>query len=257
MITHQKMSPKNPVPVQFHINHVPRNHTSSLTSQNPQSRFSLIFTTAIRQTLKSRVCPRSRVTDDLVSRSMSDLTARLKAVQAAQEQEVQSSLDHLTLPELENEVISFGEAHMGHTFSQAWADQEWVKFMTTRYRKSSKESHMRFLKYVELKIEAAEAEMQQRPMMPKAQGYAIPKAKCRPKAMPAYTMVHHGDAIDISSQAGGESVVSETEMYDTMTMNAQLEQQETMHALQTRMLNMEDALQKVIHHLEITQQKND
>ena len=116
---------------------------------------------------------------------------------------------------------------------------------------------MRFMRFVELKIEAAEAEMQQRPMMSKAQGYAIPKAKCRPKAAPTYTMVHHGEAIDISSQAGVESVVSETEMYDAMTMNAQLEQQETMHALQTRMLNMEDALQKVIHHLEITQQKND
>lgn len=213
--------------------------------------------TAIHPTLKSRVCPRSRVTNHLVPFSMSDLTARLKAVQAVQEQEVQSSLDHLTLPELENKVISFGEAHMGHTFSQAWADQEWVKFMTSRYRKSSKESHMRFLKYVELRIEAAEAEMQQRPMMPKAQGYAVPRAKCRPKAAPTYTMVHHGDAIDISSQAGVESVVSETETYEAMTMNAQMEQQETMHALQTRMLHMEDTLQKVIHHLETAQQKND
>ena len=186
---------------------------------------------------------------------MSDLTARLKAVQSMQEQEVRADLNHLTLEELENEVVSFGEAHMGHTYAEAWSDQEWVKFMTSRYRKSSKEAHMRFLRYVELKIETMEAEMQQHPVLPKSQGPMMPKAKCRPKAAPSYTMVHHGEAIDISSQAGAESVVSETEMYGAMTMTAQVEQQEMIDALQSRMGNMEDALQKVIHHLENAQYK--
>ena len=188
---------------------------------------------------------------------MSDLTARLKAVQSMQEQEVRDDLSHLTLQELENEVISFGEAHMGQTFAEAWSDQEWVKFMTSRYRKSSKEAHMRFLRFVELKIEKMEAEMQQRPVMPKSQGPMVPKAKCRPKAAPSYTMVHHGEAIDISSQAGVESVVSETEMYEAMTTTAQVEQQEMIDALQARMGNMEDALQKVIYHLENAQHKTD
>ncbi|CAL1143149.1 unnamed protein product [Cladocopium goreaui] len=125
---------------------------------------------------------------------MSDLTARLKAVQAVQEQEVKNDLEYLTLADLENEVVSFGEAHLGQTYTQAWSDQEWVKFMTARYQKSTK--------------------------------------------------------------AGEDDGVYETEMSETWTMNAPTEQQETIHALQARMLNMEDALQRVIHHLENVQPKN-
>ncbi|CAL1140489.1 unnamed protein product [Cladocopium goreaui] len=125
---------------------------------------------------------------------MSDLTARLKAVQAVQEQEVKNDLEYLTLADLENEVVSFGEAHLGQTYTQAWSDQEWVKFMTARYQKSTK--------------------------------------------------------------AGEDDGVYETEMSETWTMNAPTEQQETIHALQARMLNMEDALQRVIHHLENVNQMN-
>ena len=189
---------------------------------------------------------------------MSDLTARLKAVQAVQEQEVKNDLEYLTLADLENEVVSFGEAHLGQTYTQAWSDQEWVKFMTARYQKSTKESHMKFLRFVELKIEMMEAEMNQRPMKPKTQGHVVSKAKCRPaaKAATTYTVVSHGEPIDISWQAGEDDGVYETEMSETWTMNAPTEQQETIHALQARMLNMEDALQRVIHHLENVQPKN-
>ena len=62
------------------------------------------------------------------------------------------SLDQATLEDLSQEVITFGQAHMNQTYEQAWEDQEWVQFMVKRYQNSSKEAHVRFIKFVELKV---------------------------------------------------------------------------------------------------------
>lgn len=171
-------------------------------------------------------------------------------------------MDHLTLEDLENEVITFGDVHQGHTYTQAWADQEWVRFMTSRYRKSTKEAHMRFLRFVELKVEAMEAEMLQRPIqpMPKAKGYPKAAAKSHPRnsarTSPSAPNGANFDTLpnvisfDTTSLDGEGGMESENEMYETMITSLQAENRENVQALQARMLSMENALTRVINHLD-------
>lgn len=180
---------------------------------------------------------------------MADLTARLKAVQGAQQQEAKENLNHLTLADLEGEIITFGDVHQGRTYQQAWSDTEWVKFMTSRYRRSTKPAHVRFLRYVELKVEEPETQMGQLPIQPK-KGYVAPKPKRMATSPSSSWAIPSGANTVICSQDGDGDVASETEMYEAMITNVQLENHENIQALQTRMLSMENALQRVISHLE-------
>ena len=130
--------------------------------------------------------------------------------------------------------------------------------MTSRYSKSTKPAHMRFLRYVELKIEKMEAEIQQHPVKPQSRGYAAPmaaKAKGRPKseAQPSHDLLQPGDQAETYSQWEMDDGVSSTEMYEAMMYtNVQAETNESIQALQARMLSMENALTRVINHIENT-----
>eukprot|EP00438_Fugacium_kawagutii_P005439 Skav226195 [mRNA] locus=scaffold2212:160140:165589:- [translate_table: standard] len=168
---------------------------------------------------------------------MADLAARLKAVQTHQETETEEDLTKLTLADLENEKITFGEAHAGQTYRQAWKDQEWVKFMTRRYGRSKKPAHRRFLRYVELQIEKMEAAQNQLPVNPRGRGSGSPAPQAKPRARP--TEMPNGQAVDIVSLDGefDEEEESSTEMYEFPTMNSQAETTESIQALQVRMLS--------------------
>lgn len=176
-------------------------------------------------------------------RNMS-LSQRLKMVQVQTTVEV-ASLDHLTLDELASEIVTFGAKHQGKSYQDVWADQEWVQFMVARYQSSTKEAHRRFLKYVELKVE--ELENQQHVVPPTTSvttksGNTKPKAKSKSLAkasMPTF------------SPDGDEGWDMEPEMYMHETTGiAGLPLTEEMHAMQQRMLHMEDALGRVITYIE-------
>lgn len=97
----------------------------------------------------------------LIPQLMMDLARRLSQVQAKVEQEL-PDLSHLTLMDLQDKVVSFGDKHKGKKFAQVWLeDQAWVTFMCTRYSKSRKADHRVFLRFVELKIEELEQTGQQ------------------------------------------------------------------------------------------------
>ena len=180
---------------------------------------------------------------------MSSLTQRLRQLQIPSSVPVES-LEHLTLSELATEAICFGTKHQGESFEQAWNDQEWVSFMVARYQNSLKDSHRRFIRYVELKVEALERGQESiprdMPVMPNT-GRARPKAKGKPMAKsiatPQHTCLPDGDEDwDLEHVEPG--------MYDPPTMNSQVTMPEDLHALQTRMLHMESALTRVIAHIE-------
>eukprot|EP00435_Cladocopium_sp_Y103_P048986 s1350_g14.t1 len=158
----------------------------------------------------------------------------------------QENLDHLTLTDLAEETIAFGQKYKGCQYQETWQDQEWIQFMISRYQSSSKPEHRRFLKYVELQIEALE--QGQAPPSANQQGVIAPKAKAKVKAMAKSIAT----ASVASSLPDGETDWDlEPEMYEPPTMSRlPMPQAEDVAALQQRMLNMEEALMRVIRHIE-------
>ena len=172
------------------------------------------------------------------------LSQRLRQLQIPNNAEV-ANLDHLTLAELSTETVSFGQKHVGSSYEETWKDQEWVHFMINRYQKSQKESHRRYLKYVELKIESLESNQDVMPVRHSAGESSRHLAKAKPVAKRSATPTV------ISSLDGEADWDFEPEMYDPPTMGASNRLlEENMGALQQRMLNMEDALTRVIRYIE-------
>ena len=84
---------------------------------------------------------------------MSTLAAKFKAMQKAQKKEVdREAIQLMTLKELEDEKIMFGEAKKGLTYAEAFKDTTWVEFILSRFENSGKSDHMMFIRYVELRM---------------------------------------------------------------------------------------------------------
>lgn len=195
---------------------------------------------------------------------MSSLLNRLKGLQAEVDVPL-TDLSHLSLTDLEQEKVSFGQKHLGHTFSQAWEDQQWINFMVSKYAESKVMSHRRLIRFVELKVEAHEAAQAVIPVLPPKESQASaaetadhsgrrfiqPKAKAYDGGFPVPTI-----AMDEELQE-----LAEFEMYSSGTIPPvpmPLSQDPDFQAMTERMLHMETALTKVIRHLEDqTEKKTD
>ena len=174
---------------------------------------------------------------------MSSLSQRLRMLQVPSTQPVES-LDHLSLEELNVEPVAFGQKHLGKQFQDTWEDQEWVSFMINRYQNSTKDAHRRYIKWVELKIESMERAQMVIPRSSQGGGGragAKPKPMAKSLATPSPTC----------SLVGEPEWDMEPEMYASLTMGQIANPQpEEMAAMQERMLNLENALTRVIHHME-------
>ena len=186
--------------------------------------------------------------------AMATLLNRLKNLQEETPVTL-TDISHLTLTELSLEKVSFGQKHMGDTFETAWEDQQWISFMVSKYGSSKVMSHRRLIRYIELKVEEHESAQQAIPMLPPRESRAghidetsdlsgnrfiQPKAKVRPSVQ------SRGPPIPMD---GDEEL--EFAMYNSRIMdNPPLSQDPDFQAVQQRLLHMEDALTKVIRHLE-------
>ncbi|CAL1152976.1 unnamed protein product [Cladocopium goreaui] len=186
--------------------------------------------------------------------AMSSLQQRLRAIQTPIEVEVQD-LSHLTLEELSQEKVSFGQKHLGQPYAEAWKDQEWVTFMVSRYGGSTKLEHRRFMKYIDLKVTQHETHQMPIPVVPPDSVPLQPSAKaCSPGMIAAAkpkARGGHSRAIHLPDmEEGGWSMEPGMEpgMYTSATMTSGGNQE--MEAMQQRILNMENALTRVIRHLE-------
>ena len=64
------------------------------------------------------------------------LSQRLKGLQMKSEPNP-SDVAHLSIQDLENEMVDFGKKNCGRSYMEVWnTDQEWVAFMADRYSKS-------------------------------------------------------------------------------------------------------------------------
>ena len=191
------------------------------------------------------------------------LSQRLKALQLSTPSEVED-LSHLTLPELENEVITFGSKYNGMTHSQAWPDQEWCQFMLNRYGNSAKTAHRRAIRFIELKIEQHEQSQMPIPKMQSQVSRPVglniaSKAKAKPQAKAKGCASHQGVHASLNmpscspGQMGEDDEVWDwnSEMYASEAMMPNpLQQDPDFLAMRDRMLFMENALQRVIQHIE-------
>eukprot|EP00435_Cladocopium_sp_Y103_P019828 s1610_g4.t2 len=157
------------------------------------------------------------------------------------------SLEHLTLEDLSSEVVTFGQKFNGSTFADTWQDQEWVQFMIARYQKSGKESHQRYMRFVELKIESLEKEQMVLPRASVANVSRLPagKSKAMAKSIATASVIS-----SLDGEGDWEIGDMEPERYNPVTMEIRPHMNEDVAALQQRMLNMEDALTRVIRHIE-------
>ena len=159
-------------------------------------------------------------------------------------------LSHLTLADLSSEKVNFGQKHSGKTYAEAWSDQEWVNFMVTRYSQSTKLTHRRFLRYVELKLEQHEQQQIGIPMIPADSvpvdpTLPVPKAKTGPKAKAK--SLASTSPVYLPDMEGEWAV--EPGPYPSTTMTSGSTEMDVL-ALQERVLNMENALMRVVRHLE-------
>lgn len=184
--------------------------------------------------------------------NMSSLAHRLKKVQVVANEPL-PDFSKMSLLELEECKIDFGTKHAGDSYLSVWnQDQPWVMWLIQHYGNSKKPSHMKFLKFVEMKIERAELEGTAVPvtepslstpagsLTPMATGkpsMSKAKAKSQPK-MPPMTTAQLLEEIDDFEE-------------DTFEMLNPLETEKDaeIQCLQNRMLNIENALQQVICHL--------
>ena len=177
------------------------------------------------------------------------LAQRLRQLQMPVQVEVED-LSHLTLKDLSGEILTFGQKHNGKTFAEAWTDQEWVTFMATRYAQSTKLAHRRFLRYVELKLDQHESQQTGIPLIPadsapvepmhhaaKAKMGAKAKAKPMASSQPVYLPDMEGEW---AMEPG--PYPSQTTTSSQMTPEV--------HALQQKMLHMENAMLRIMNHLE-------
>lgn len=191
------------------------------------------------------------------------LSQRLKALQQSVPVEVED-LSHLTLRDLEDEVITYGNKYNGLTHNQAWPDQEWCQFMLSRYGNSTKRAHRRTIRFIELKIEHHEQNQIPIPRaqnpMPVSQSQTplpVPKTKALAKAKgyPLHREAPAGRSMPSSLpdpvELGDEVWELSSEMYvPETTMQTPLQQDPDFLAMRDRLLFMENALQRVIQHLD-------
>lgn len=202
-------------------------------------------------------------------RSMS-LISRLKQLQQSAEPVI-PDMSNQTIESLENLTINFGQKHKGKKFHEAWTDQEWVQFMVNRYSKSSNPEHQMFLKYVELMVvfhEESQLPITMNPIadrgtaisQPTAPGHPVPKVKAQAKGqaravgynVPMQVPNHLPDLDPADSEWENHSMMYQTEFIPENLVSQSPEFQ----AMSQRLLHMENALQRVIGHLEHQAQGN-
>ena len=175
------------------------------------------------------------------------MSMRLKALQVPGETP-KFNFKHMSMKQLEDSVIDFGQAQLGLKYQEVWErHQDWVTWFTNKYEKSAKESHQRFLHFVQLKIERAELEGKNIPLNagPKT---STMKPMMKPKAAPP--QIYQVPVASMPDMDEGEELFELLQTEEEMPTAAIEVSGNQIEHLETRMLHMEDALSRILAHLE-------
>jgi hypothetical protein len=183
-----------------------------------------------------------------------------KRLQQMQQEPELTKMDftHLSMSELEASKLDFGQKHVGKTYAQVWTeDQPWVTWVVQHYEKSLKPAHQKFMYlYVTAKVERAELMGEKIPVKAQAEAtknpprtLMMPKAKARPHVQQDHqempTMHSWEEEIDTCDGTRFE-MISE----GTMPPYQPPQEEPVPTALEMRVINMENALARVMEFLE-------
>ena len=180
------------------------------------------------------------------------LSQRLKQLQM-QDETALPDVSHLRLEDLHDQPVEFGDKHLGESFRTAWKEQAWIQFMVSRYSSSRKLCHRKLIQYVELMVSRHEESGTPIRMQPtpqelgtSSQRPVVPKATMRPKAKAMPRTEVPSEAVHLSDMEAEWELGSQMSQlgYTGNPVDPDIQ------AMQTRLLNMENALGRVIHHLE-------
>ena len=89
---------------------------------------------------------------------MSSLVQRMKArsqkTSLAETQQETAKFQQMSLIEMRQQIIDFGEKYRGKSYEQAFQDAVWAEWFVSTYAKSNKTAHQRFLIFVEKQLDA-------------------------------------------------------------------------------------------------------
>lgn len=146
----------------------------------------------------------------------------------AQVNQTEEDLSHVTLSELSQERVGFGDAKKGQTFEEAFKDTRWTQFILRRYEKYGTPSHLRFVKFAELKL-AAEIPKNKKDTKPKSSNEEVKKE----------TLVEPTDEWDELEEASSPLLLME-EIQDMRQANQNLH---------NRMGHLESMVEEMVKHL--------
>ncbi|CAL1154048.1 unnamed protein product [Cladocopium goreaui] len=153
----------------------------------------------------------------------------------------QETIDGLKLIDIKDTPVTFGKTHLGKSHEEVWhSDPEWVKWFMSHYQKSTRMEHRLMIKFIQLKVEESEA------------GEAKnPQACIKPKGLPK-SLAAKAKSMPSPSNHWQLPVEPEIEAFEMMSEGLMpphpetTELAENVHALQERMLNLENAMQRMI-----------
>eukprot|EP00434_Breviolum_minutum_P030362 symbB.v1.2.026856.t1/scaffold2714.1/size94327/9 len=162
-----------------------------------------------------------------------------------------TAIKQMDLSALEKETVEFGKAHRGQSFPQAFEDHGWTDWFVKTYEWSGKESHVKFLTYVEKRLdsEISQGSAPVQVLAPKAKTTAK-KSAAKPKSMAQGSEMGWSHVTeDVIETDSDEDLMSHTQIrVHEMEEQVKMVSQENSHMMQ-RMNGIEMALQELIHHV--------
>eukprot|EP00435_Cladocopium_sp_Y103_P017750 s3593_g4.t1 len=156
---------------------------------------------------------------------------------ANQVRESPEEIPQVSLAELKEEKLTFGKTHVGRTYEEIWSGYpEWIRWFYQHYKQSNKAAHRRVILYIEKKVE----ELENLDAQP-SQGPVLPKSHAAPKMMP---MQPKAKAMPVMNTAAESMAMGDPEIPWPASEDRMM-----VHGLSQRVLNMENALQQILHHI--------
>lgn len=148
--------------------------------------------------------------------------------------QTESDVSQMTLEELGQERVGFGDAKKGMTYEEAFKDLRWTQYILRRYEKYETPSHLRFVKYVEMQLASQAKDSKQKPKNKTPEKPACSNVK-ELKTLP----VDPADEWNELEEASSPLLLME-EIQDMRQSNQNLH---------NRMNNVEGMMEEIVQHL--------
>lgn len=174
--------------------------------------------------------------------TMADLVKRMNDLE---QQAGETAIEQMTLDELAQTKVKIGKTYNGYTFDEMWrSHKSWVKWMLKAYEGSEKPQHKMLHRFVQLKLQQAEANRKT---------YAPMRAKSKSAVLPPSAVKEEPGEPSFSTE-----MEEEMEAWEMAEAEGKPEEilhiQSEMVLLSGRMDNMESMLSQILTQILCLQQ---